>query len=41
MTAAANAQTWCDEVEGDACLSKPFDVGTLFDTVDRLCRADR
>jgi CheY-like chemotaxis protein len=39
MTAAANAQTWCDEVNGDACLAKPFDVSTLFDTVDRLCRS--
>jgi CheY-like chemotaxis protein len=39
MTAADNAQSWCDEVEGDACLAKPFDVGALFDTVERLCRA--
>jgi len=33
MTAADNAQTWCDEVDGAACLAKPFDVGTLFDTI--------
>jgi CheY-like chemotaxis protein len=41
MTAAADAQAWCDEVEGAACLAKPFDVGALFDTVERLCRAGR
>ncbi|HEY3082382.1 MAG TPA: response regulator [Chloroflexota bacterium] len=38
MTAADNAQTWCDEVDGDACLAKPFDVSALFETVDRLCK---
>jgi CheY-like chemotaxis protein len=36
MTAAENAQHWCDEVGGDACLSKPFDLDELFGTVAAL-----
>ncbi len=35
MTAAQNAATWCDEVKGDACLPKPFEIDRLFDTVER------
>jgi len=36
MTAAENAQRWCDEVGGDACLAKPFDLDDLFGTVAAL-----
>jgi hypothetical protein len=39
MTAAENAQHWCDEVGGDACLAKPFDLDQLFGTVEALRRA--
>jgi CheY-like chemotaxis protein len=36
MTAAENAWRWCEEVGGDACLPKPFDLGALLETVERL-----
>jgi CheY-like chemotaxis protein len=36
MTAAENAQRWCDEVGGDACLPKPFDLNDLFGAVAAL-----
>jgi DNA-binding response OmpR family regulator len=39
MTAAENAQHWCDEVGGDACLAKPFDLDQLYGTVEALRRA--
>jgi two-component system chemotaxis response regulator CheY len=37
MTAAADAQRWCDEIGADACVPKPFDLDHLLDTVARLC----
>ena len=36
MTAAENAQAWCDEIHGDACLPKPFDMDFLIETVARF-----
>ena len=39
MTAARDAQRWCDEIGGDACLSKPFDVDEGVAMVDRFCAA--
>jgi CheY-like chemotaxis protein len=36
MTAAEDARRWCDEIGGDACLSKPFDLDELFGAVARL-----
>jgi CheY-like chemotaxis protein len=40
MTAAENAQHWCDEIGGEGCLPKPFDLDQLFSTVARLTRAN-
>jgi CheY-like chemotaxis protein len=37
MTAASDAQRWCDEIGGDACLPKPFDLDKLVATVARFC----
>jgi CheY-like chemotaxis protein len=37
MTAAHDAQRWCDEIEADACLPKPFDLDHLLATVARFC----
>ena len=37
MTAAQDAQSWCDEIGAQACLPKPFDMGDLLDTVERVC----
>ncbi|HEY3109013.1 MAG TPA: response regulator [Chloroflexota bacterium] len=37
MTAAQNAQRWCDEIGGDACLAKPFDLDDMVATVARFC----
>jgi CheY-like chemotaxis protein len=37
MTAAQDAQRWCDEIGAQACLPKPFDMGDLLDTVERVC----
>ena len=39
MTAAENAQHWCDEIGGECALPKPFDLDQLFTTVARLVRA--
>jgi CheY-like chemotaxis protein len=39
MTAAENAQHWCDEIGGEGCLPKPFDLDQLFTTVARLVKA--
>jgi CheY-like chemotaxis protein len=37
MTAARDAQRWCNEVNGDACLPKPFDLDEVVATVERFC----
>jgi two-component system chemotaxis response regulator CheY len=39
MTAAENADRWCQEIGGDGCLPKPFDLDVLFETVSKLTRA--
>jgi len=36
MTAAHNARQWCDEVKGDDCLSKPFELVRVLDTIQRF-----
>ena len=36
MTAADNADLWCQEIGGDGCLAKPFDLELLFETVEKL-----
>jgi DNA-binding response OmpR family regulator len=36
MTAAENAQAWCDEIGADACLAKPFQLDALVATVGSL-----
>ena len=37
MTAAQDARRWCDEIRAADCLPKPFDLGDLLDTVERVC----
>ncbi len=37
MTAAQDARRWCDEIGAADCLSKPFDLDDLLDTVERVC----
>lgn len=37
MTAAQNARKWCDEIGGDDCLGKPFDLYDLLAKVGRIC----
>ncbi len=37
MTAAENARRRCDEVGGDDCLAKPFDIDALCALVGRFC----
>ena len=37
MTAAQYARRWCQEVKAAGCLAKPFDLGDLLDTVERVC----
>jgi CheY-like chemotaxis protein len=39
MTAALDAQRWCDEIGADACLPKPFDVDNLLAIAARFCGA--
>lgn len=36
MTAAQDAQRWCDEIGGAACVPKPFDLLELLAVVERL-----
>ena len=36
MTAAQSAEQWCREIGAEACLSKPFDMDQLLDTVERV-----
>jgi CheY-like chemotaxis protein len=38
MTAAENARRWCDEIGGDACVPKPFELDDLLDTLERVRR---
>ena len=38
MTAAQNAGRWCEEVGGDECLAKPFEIEDLVGVVERLSR---
>jgi CheY-like chemotaxis protein len=37
MTAARDAQRWCAEVGGAACLAKPFDMDDVLAVVARFC----
>jgi hypothetical protein len=37
MTAADSAERWRQEIGGDACLAKPFDIDALYATVERFC----
>ena len=37
MTAAQDAQRWCNEIGAAGCVPKPFDMGDLLDTVERVC----
>lgn len=39
MTAAQDAQAWCDEIGGDCCLAKPFDIDALVNTVGHFYSA--
>jgi CheY-like chemotaxis protein len=39
MTAAENAERWREEIGGDGCLPKPFDLDVLFETVAKLAGA--
>jgi two-component system chemotaxis response regulator CheY len=39
MTAAENAELWREEIGGDGCLPKPFDLDVLFSTVAKLAGA--
>ena len=38
MTAATDAAQWCRDVNGDACLGKPFDLDDLYRTVEKQTR---
>ena len=38
MTAAENARRWCEEIGGDACVPKPFEIDDLIKTIDRVRR---
>ena len=37
MTAAQDAQRWCDEIGAIGCLAKPFDLDDLLASVEHLC----
>ena len=37
MTASEHAEQWCEEIGGDACLEKPFDLDALYAVVARFC----
>jgi two-component system response regulator MprA len=37
MTAAESALRWCEEIGGDGCLPKPFDLDELYGLVERFC----
>ena len=37
MTAAEDARRWCEEIGGDACLAKPFDLAELYGLVAGYC----
>ena len=39
MTAAENARRWCDEIGGDACVPKPFELDDLIGAIDRVRKA--
>ena len=36
MTAAENARWWCEEIGGDACLPKPFELDDLLDAIAKV-----
>jgi two-component system, chemotaxis family, chemotaxis protein CheY len=36
MTAAQDARRWAEEIGADAYVEKPFDIGKLVETVDRV-----
>jgi two-component system chemotaxis response regulator CheY len=36
MTAAQDAQAWCDEIRAQGCLSKPFELEDLLSEVRRV-----
>ena len=38
MTAAENARRWCDEIGGDACVPKPFELDDLLGAIEKVCR---
>jgi two-component system, chemotaxis family, chemotaxis protein CheY len=38
VTATQNAKKWCEEIGGDECLPKPFEIEQLIDVVNRLAR---
>jgi two-component system chemotaxis response regulator CheY len=38
MTAAENARRWCDEIGGDACVPKPFELDDLLSTIEKVRR---
>jgi two-component system, chemotaxis family, chemotaxis protein CheY len=37
MTAAENAEAWCQQIRGDGCLPKPFALDHLLAEAHRLC----
>jgi CheY-like chemotaxis protein len=38
MTAAENARRRCDEIGGDACVPKPFELDDLLSTIEKVRR---
>jgi len=38
MTAAEHASRWCDEIGGDACVPKPFELDDLLNAIERVRR---
>ena len=37
MAAGLNIEAWCAEIDGAACLGKPFDLDALYGVVRRFC----
>jgi two-component system chemotaxis response regulator CheY len=36
MTAAENARRWCEEIGGDACVPKPFELDDLIEAIEKV-----
>jgi CheY-like chemotaxis protein len=41
MTAASDANAWCREIGGDACVPKPFQVDEMLDAIQRVLESQQ